>query len=243
MPLQDHFHPPLRRTHPWRGFHSAWAAAIARHLNRGILPPGYYAIPNIDLNGPVEIDVATLQERLTEEGIAAGSALALWTPPEPNLTTTLDFPPLDLVEVQVFYQEDEPRLIAAVELVSPSNKDRPSERQAFVIKCASYLHQGSSLVIVDAVTARRANLHAELWQLLQSNKEPAWTSPTGLYAAAYHAVGSEDQRQLQAWMEVLTLGSTLPRLPLWLGVDFSVPLDLETCYQATCDDLRLPQIG
>lgn len=32
MPLQDHFHPPLSRTHPWRGFHGAWAAAIVREL-------------------------------------------------------------------------------------------------------------------------------------------------------------------------------------------------------------------
>src|SRR5262245_34372741 len=27
MPLLDHFAPPLSRTHPWRGFHSAWASA------------------------------------------------------------------------------------------------------------------------------------------------------------------------------------------------------------------------
>jgi arylsulfatase A len=35
MPLLDHFAPPLSRTHPWRGFNSAWASAIARHLNNG----------------------------------------------------------------------------------------------------------------------------------------------------------------------------------------------------------------
>ena len=40
MPLLDHFHPPLSRTHPWRGFHGAWAAAVARLLNGGVLPPG-----------------------------------------------------------------------------------------------------------------------------------------------------------------------------------------------------------
>ena len=68
MPLHDHFAPPLSRTHPWRGFHSAWAAASARHLNQGILPPGYYAIPNVDLDGPVEIDVAAVRERQQETG-------------------------------------------------------------------------------------------------------------------------------------------------------------------------------
>lgn len=68
MPLHDHFQPPVNRTHPWRGFSSAWAAAIARYLNQGVLPQGYYAIPNVVLDGP--FDVATLQERL-EEGDAS----------------------------------------------------------------------------------------------------------------------------------------------------------------------------
>jgi len=55
MPLLDHFNPPLSRTHPWRGFHGAWAAAIARLLNSGVLPPGYYAVPFLDRDGPVEV--------------------------------------------------------------------------------------------------------------------------------------------------------------------------------------------
>jgi hypothetical protein len=54
MPLLDHFHPPLSRTHPWRGFRGAWAAAMARLLNAGVLPPGYYAVPFLDREGPVE---------------------------------------------------------------------------------------------------------------------------------------------------------------------------------------------
>jgi hypothetical protein len=30
MPLFDHFVPPLSRSHPWRGFHSAWACTDLR---------------------------------------------------------------------------------------------------------------------------------------------------------------------------------------------------------------------
>jgi hypothetical protein len=44
MPLLDHFNPPLNRTHPWRSFHGAWAAAMARLLNQGVLPPGPLAL-------------------------------------------------------------------------------------------------------------------------------------------------------------------------------------------------------
>jgi hypothetical protein len=62
MPLLDHFNPPLNRTHPWRSFHGAWAAAIARLLNQGVLPAGYYAVPMVDRDGPIKIDVATLHQ-------------------------------------------------------------------------------------------------------------------------------------------------------------------------------------
>lgn len=71
MPLLDHFNPPLNRMHPWRSFHGAWAAAMARLLNQGILPPGYYAVPLVNRDGPIEIDVAALREQ--EPAASAGS--------------------------------------------------------------------------------------------------------------------------------------------------------------------------
>src|SRR5213079_2425060 len=106
----------------------------------------------------------------------------LWTPPQPTLTVALDFPSLELVEVQVFYDEGDPLLTAAIELVSPRNKDRPEARRAFTVKCLSYLHAGSNIVVVDVVTPRRANFHAEILRLLELNGPAAWKSPTELYA-------------------------------------------------------------
>ncbi len=239
MSLYDHFVPPLSRTHPWRGFQSAWAAAMVRYLNGGILPPGYYAIPSIDLGGPLEIDLEALQDRQAKVGSSAGETLELWTPAEPTLTLPVDFPPLELVEVQVLYDKGGPRLTAAVELVSSANKDRSETRRAFTVKCVSYLQQGISVLVVDAVTARRANFHAEILRLLEQNDPVAWQSPTDLYTVAYHAVAAEGRRQLQAWAQPLVVGSPLPRMPLWLGADICVPLDLEDTYLATCEALRI----
>ena len=62
MPLKNHFVPPLSVTHPWSGFHGTWATMIARQLNQGVLPPHFYAIPTVELGGPVEIDVATVED-------------------------------------------------------------------------------------------------------------------------------------------------------------------------------------
>src|SRR3954466_9969476 len=89
MPLLDHFHPPLSRTHPWRGFHGAWAAAMARLLNAGVLPPGYYAVPFLDRDGPVEVDVAALREFDPAGG--AGGARP-WRPAEPGLAIAVEWP-------------------------------------------------------------------------------------------------------------------------------------------------------
>jgi len=240
MALLDHFLPPLSISHPWRGFHSAWATAIAKQLNDGILPSRFYAIPNIELGGPVEIDVATLMEDAASVGLKPEDGTALWTPPAAAVAVPVEYPALDLIEVQVFHDEGGPRLTAAVELVSPSNKDRPATRRAFTVKCASYLNQGTSVVVIDVVTNRRANLHAELVRLLDLDAGADWQSPTSLYAAAYRSLtGDNDGAQLQIWPEALTLGLPLPRLPLWLGVDVAVPLDLEQSYMATCRDLRI----
>src|SRR5437660_11265551 len=108
MPLLDHLNPPLSRTHPWRSFHAAWAAAMARLLNRGVLPPGYYAVPLVDRDGPVEIDVAALREH--EAPIPGGGVAAVqaWAPPAPGLAVGAELPPADGVAVHVFADGGDP---------------------------------------------------------------------------------------------------------------------------------------
>jgi hypothetical protein len=227
MSLLDHFNPPLSRTHPWRSFHGAWAAAMARLLNQGVLPAGYNAVPLVDRGGPIEIDAAAPQT---------------WTPPAPGLAVAVELPAVDGVAVQVFADDGDPRLAAAVELLSPRNKGRPPARQAFAVKCVGYLQQGSSVVVVDTVTTRRADLNAAILSLLGVAAGAA--TPAGLSAVSYRAVGREEEsQQLQLWPAALALGQPLPTLPLWIASDFSVPLDLEASYQATCTDLRIRQAG
>ena len=242
MPLLDHFNPPLNRTHPWRSFHGAWAAAMARLLNQRVLPTGYYAVPLVDRDGPIEIDVAALREQEALVPADVASTLRTWSPPDPGLAVAIELPAADEVEVQVYADDGGPRLVAAVEFVSPRNKDRPQARQAFAVKCVGYLQQGSSLVIVDTVTTRKADLNTAILSLLRVDTSNGVT-PSNLSAVSYHAVGrEEDNQQLQIWPEPLALGQPLPTLPLWIAPDFSVPLDLDVSYQTTCTDLRIRQV-
>ena len=131
------------------------------------------------------------------------------------------------------------RLRAAIELVSPANKDRASHRRAFAVKCAGYLQQGVAVVIVDVVTERTANLHAALADILGLAHPLAWCSPSHLYAVAYRPVQAADEQRLEAWPAALTVGAVLPTVPLWLSEELCLPLALEENYRATCAALRI----
>src|SRR5262245_61858044 len=168
MPLLDHFHPPLQGQRHWEGFHGWWAAAIAGNLNEHLLPEDYFAEFQVSLGTRIEVDVATFTEEETPAAAAPnGPATAVqtqvWAPPRPTAVFPALFP--DDFEVQVFSRVAGPTLVAAIELVSPRNKDRHEARQAFAAKCAAYLQRGIGLIIVDTVTSRHANLHDELMTL------------------------------------------------------------------------------
>ena len=72
---------------------------------------------------------------------------------------------VDDYEVQIYYVKKNRRLVAAIEIVSPSNKDRPETRQVFVAICEALLRRGVSVAIVDVVTEKNFNLYAELLEL------------------------------------------------------------------------------
>lgn len=237
MPLHDHFHPPWSVLRPWEGFHSAWATSIAYHLNSGVLPSEYFAMPLVQIEGRVEVDVGTFQE----EGSSSGAAIAtaLWAPPAPAMSVVLDGGPGDTFEVQVMREFGGPQLRAAIELISPSNKDRSSSRHAFAEKCAGYLRRGVSVVIIDVVTERAANLHNEIVEVLEKDDEAGWTAETGLYAVAYRRAGGNGHMTLEIWHQALEIGAALPELPLWLEADLSIPLRLEESYSVTCASLRM----
>ncbi|MCI0458345.1 MAG: DUF4058 family protein [Gemmataceae bacterium] len=242
MPLRDHFHPPLADLRHWGSFHAAWATEIMRTLNRRVLPPGCFAEAQVHLGGRVEIDVATFDQmaRATPEkdnGNTGGVAVQAWAPPATALVMPAIFP--DEIEVQVFRMSGGATLVGAIELVSPRNKDRPEARRAFTAKCASYLQQGVGLVVVDVVTDRLANLHDELIRLLEQPADFEFPAEAALYATAYRPRRLESGDQIELWLVPLVLGQPLPIMPLALQGVATVPVDLETTYATTCEDIRL----
>jgi hypothetical protein len=146
---------------------------------------------------------------------------------------------LDTFEIRVFSSVGGLTLVGAIELISPGNKDRPEERLGFASKCTSYLHQGVSLIIIDIVTTRRANLHNEILGLLSSSKQAEMAASADLYAAAYRPVLREERAEIDMWTKVFAVGDALPTMPLRLTGDLFVPVDFEAAYQEACRRRRL----
>jgi hypothetical protein len=233
MPLLDHFGPPLYPQRSWESFHSRWANSIADELQR-LLPPRYFAEVQIHLGSQVEADVAEFEATAEETQSASvlqegGTAVRSYAPPAAALTMPACYP--DDLEVHVLDERDDARLVAVIELVSPRNKDRLAARRGFAAKCLAYLQRGIGVIMVDVVTARRANLHNELISLLQLEPSFAMSDEATLYAAAYRPVRRGASDEIDVWPAELAVGEPLPQLPLALRGNGVVPVDLEAAYE------------
>jgi len=164
-------------------------------------------------------------------------ASAVWTPP----ASVGSFPavPADSFELRVYDPDAAGILVAAVELVSPANKVRAAERQAFAAKCAAYLGAGACVVVLDVVTTRLANLHNEIVRLLEAPTEFELPPDTQQYAATYRPVRRDEKSLIDLWTASFALGDRLPTMPLRLTGDLFVPVEFEETYTETCRRRRL----
>ena len=241
MPLRDHFRPPVDDSASWEELHGQWPAMIVQQLRKQ-LPDGYVAGPRIHLGSFVEIDVAAFEQDEpppisgTTDG-NGGVATAVWAPARPSLAVETSLPDFDEYEVRIYDAKRGRHLVAAIEIVSPGNKDRPEHRNAFVGKCAALIQKGIAVSIVDLVTIRQFNLYAEMLAFIGHSDPTLSDPPPPIYATSCRWVKEDKRAILEAWSHVLTVGQPLPTLPLWLTADLVIPLDLELSYEQSCHDL------
>jgi hypothetical protein len=242
MPLRDHFRPPLDKIASWEGFHGQWPAVIVQQLRKQ-LPPGYVAEPRVHSGSQVEIDVAAFEnDRLLHSAIyedrgGVATAVWVWVPAQPSVAVETTLPDYDEYEVRIFDAQRGRQLVAAIEIVSPANKDRPEHRNIYVAKCAALLQKGVAVSIVDFVTVRKFNLYSEVLTFVGHIDPTFGESPPSLYAASFRWTMKDHRTILEAWSHELIVGQPLPTLPLWLSRELVVPLNLESSYEQACNDL------
>jgi len=133
-----------------------------------------------------------------------------------------DLPSPDVYEVLVYDTRHGRQLVAAVEIVSPANKDRPDHRAAFVARCAALLQNRVSVCIVDLVTTRHFNLYHDLLELIGQTDPSLGPEPPAIYAVACRGTKTGADWLLEIWNQPLTVGQPLPTLPLWLADNLAV---------------------
>ncbi len=226
MPLLDHFHLPLAGRRHWESFYLQWASAISDALNES-LPPDYFAEPQVHAGPRVEVDVGTFDDRPSAGG---GVATLPRTQPKlapPDVLLPAVFPPE--FGVRVFETSGGPRLVAAVELVSPGNKDRADKRTAFAAKCVANLTAGCGLLVVDVVTSRLSRPLDDLFPLLAPGVPVPDHGP--LAAVSFRPMRAGDTDSIEVRVRALTVGGALPELPLALDAGRVVMVDLEATYE------------
>lgn len=224
MPLHD-----WKEERGWDGVHLLWLAQMLDWIQPR-LPSGFRAyvgsVPALTLeasNGKPDVTVRGWRSPTRE---AAPSASAAFGPDRETVATfTLD--PQRAIHVDWHGQ-----LIAAVEVVSPRNKDRLDAKARYTRRYLGYLRQGVHLMLIDVFAQPADFSFADAISEDLGLNEPATPPP---YAISYR-VGAPvpcDEKmgtQVALWRRLLRVGQPLTELPLALDEDQVVVIDLETTY-------------
>jgi Protein of unknown function (DUF4058) len=213
-------------------FHQGWIEELKRTLNRGLLPPEYYALAE-QIGGGLGPDVLTLQLPTNgarpPEPSGGGIALAA-VPPKVwfRARTEVDQYAEKANAIAIRHASDH-RVVAMVEIVSPGNKSNRHGLRAFVEKAVELLRAGVHLLIVDLFPPGPRDpqgIHKAIWD---EYNESNFALPPGkpLTLAAY--IGGPSP---EAFVEPTAVGAILPPMPLFLLPDEYVPVPLEATYQA-----------
>jgi len=141
-------------------------------------------------------------------------------------------------EAAVITVEDDDTTVAAVELVSPRNKDRPSARDQYGARSMNYLIGGVHLLLIDV---HRRPVGLSFPQLIATAFDPRLPAPPAPCAVAYRvgAAAAAGGRMLAVWREPLTVGQPLPVVTLPLTLDLAVPIDLDATYSEAATNCYL----
>lgn len=157
------------------------------------------------------------------------------------LTIETDLPDQDEYEVRIYDARRGRRLVAAIELVSPRNKDRPESRRAFVGKVATLLQDEICVSIVDLVSIRQFSLYAELLEFIGKGDPSLGKIPPHLYAVTLRVRERlpRTKAKLDLWHYPMFVNQVLPVLPIWLEPELRVLLSIEESFEETCRLLHI----
>jgi hypothetical protein len=204
-------------------------------LNSGILPAGYYALSE-QVATRMQTDVLTLHAPmppLQPGPHGNGSVAVVEAPPVARLTfrpNPAHKPrrPLRRGRHLVIRHISGHQIVALIEIVSPSNKDRKHHIKEMAEKVVRSLESGVHVLVLDLLPPGRhdpGGMHGAVWAYFDSTTyEPPAEEP--LLLASYAWDGIEPT----AYLEPMAVGRPLIDMPLFLTADRYVNVPLEATY-------------
>lgn len=215
----------------FHAFHAAWLTHLSEALNGGLLPSGYYALPE-QHTGPFLIDVLTLQAPRPDSPAPAdgeGGLAVAEAPPKVRHKLSLTAAYRGLRRTLTIRHVSRHQIIAFLEIVSPANKDRAAHVTEFADKAETALRHGIHVLLVDLFRPGLHDphgMHGAIWE--RFDDEPYLIPPDEpLTLASYVA-----DPQPQAYLEHLEVGAQLIEMPLFLNPDRYINVPLEATYLA-----------
>src|SRR5665213_806654 len=209
----------------FHAFHTAWITHLSEALNGGVLPSGYYALPEQHM-GRFIADVLTLQAPAPIEG---GGLAVAESQPKVRRKLSASSAAQGRGRTLTIRHVSGNRIVALVEIVSPANKDRRSHVEEFIDKAEIALLHGINLLLVDLLPPGAHDphgMHGALWN--RFDDEPYFAPPGEPLTMASYVAGS----QPDVYEEPLAVGSALADMPLFLNPDRYVNVPLGPTYQA-----------
>lgn len=214
-------------------FHHEWISTIKHALNRGLLPPDYYALAE-QIAGGYGPDVLTLEgptETHLEASTPSEGGIALATA-HPKVSyrakTEADIYAAKANRVVVRHVSGH-RVIAVVEIVSPGNKRTLPALRTFAEKDAELLRGGVHLLVIDLFPPGPRDpqgIHKAIWTELD---ECDFVLPPERRLTLASYMGGPTK---EAFIEPTSAGSSLAEMPLFLSTQTYVLVPLEATYQS-----------
>lgn len=192
----------------WEGLYDIWLVELLRYI-KPQLPEGYRAhlgsSPAIGIGANEKPDVA-VRHWSDSTGKTPEVQQSLLEPDEEVATLTLE--PDKTLQIRFHGQ-----LAAALEVISPRNKDRRASRDAHLARYLGYLQAGVNLMIVD-VHPRPIGFSFGETLIAELQLPPIALPPPMAIAFRVGEEAPNGGRLLAQWRRPLTIGQTLPILPL-----------------------------
>ncbi|WP_439627399.1 DUF4058 family protein [Gemmata sp.] len=211
----------------WNSLHLVWQNELLELIQQR-LPPGYRAyigsVPALTIdapNGRPDLNVRTWEG---EPGGTAAQPTGDPTAPDTETVAVFDLDPQTALHIDLHGQ-----LVAAIEIVSPRNKDRPSARERYTGRSLAYVRQGVHLMLIDVLPRPVGFSFADVIAANLAFEQPPCPVP---FAVSYRVGESVPGGTLLAvWRRPLTPGQPLAAIPLPLTVEHAITIDLETTYR------------